>query len=381
MDESVEVKQKRPQEYLSKEFMDELVCLMKKEGTVAAHGRGKVVGFETKKVRYHALVQGFKELKALGFKLQSPKGLQERHVKALAQSWEADGLSSSTISNRLSVFRVFSDWIGKPGMVKRSVDYVVNPNSARRSLVAKSDKSWSTNGVDADALISHVMQFDPYIGIQMKLAKAFAMRQSETVMFKPLLHADLEHGVITIRDGTKGGRERTAVIRTEEQKAVIDECLSRVSRPHQTLSHPDHNLAQAKRRFKYVCERFGITKKDLGVTGHGLRAQNLNDLYEEITGLPSPVRNVGNITLAISQLEHDIARAVVSQTAGHSRLSITGAYIGSERAIKKGRPAIEDRIRALANKRTRTKDEAKELSALIDELFSMNESDKAPLGE
>jgi len=300
MDESVEVKQKRPQEYLSKEFMDELVCLMKKEGTVAAHGRGKVVGFETKKVRYHALVQGFKELKALGFKLQSPTGLQERHVKALAQSWEADGLSSSTISNRLSVFRVFSDWIGKPGMVKRSVEYVANPNSARRSQVAKSDKSWSTNGVDADALISHVTQFDPYIGIQMKLAKAFAMRLSETVMFKPLLHADLEHGVITIRDGTKGGRERTAPIKTDEQKAVIEECLSRVSRPHQTLSHPDHNLAQAKRRFKYVCEKFGITKKALGVTGHGLRAEYLNDLYEDITGLPSPVRNVGNITLAIS---------------------------------------------------------------------------------
>lgn len=377
MDESTDKRNKRPQEYLSNEFMDELVAYMKKQGTRAAHGRGKVVGFETRKARYHTLQQGFKELKAMGFRLPSPTSLQEKHVKALALSWEAAGLSAATISSRLSVFRVFAEWIGKPRMVKRAEDYVANPNNARRSLVAKTDKSWSAKDVDADALIAHVSQFDPYVGIQLKLAKAFGMRKSETVMFKPLQHVDLEHGVITIRDGTKGGRERTAPIKTDEQKLVIEECLSRVSRPSQSLSHPDHNLAQAKRRFNYVCERFGITKKALGVTAHGLRVQNLNDMYEELTGMPSPVRNYGNVTLAISQIEHDLARALVSQHAGHSRVSITNAYIGSGRAIRNGRPAIEDRIRALVGKRTRTKDEANELSALIDEIFSMNAAEKA----
>ncbi|MEL1798181.1 hypothetical protein V2W46_19645, partial [Acinetobacter baumannii] len=86
--------------------------------------------------------------------------------------------------------------------------------------------------------------------------------------------------------------------------------------------HPDHDLKQALRRFTYVLERFGITKNGLGVTPHGLRHQHLNDLYERIAGAPSPVRS-GSLTADIDQLTHDIARARVSQEAGHARLAIS----------------------------------------------------------
>lgn len=103
----------------------------------------------------------------------------------------------------------------------------------------------------------------------------------------------------------------------------------------------------------------------------------LNNLYEEITGMPAPVRRMGSVTMMIDAIEHDIARAIVSQEAGHSRLSISNAYIGSERAVKKGRPEIADRLRALTAKRQLSKAEQSELSDLVEILLSHHDAEKA----
>jgi site-specific recombinase XerC len=368
-----------PTAYLPASFMMELSNLIAIHGKTtnlkrpgAGKAVAKVVGFDTLKARHYALIRSFRELRAMGFKMESPRNLREKHVEALVKGWESNGLSASTITNRLSVFRHFSKWIGKPSLVRESQYYVANPNSVRRTQVAIVDKSWSSTStnVDANVLIGHVSQFDWRVGLQLKLMQCFGLRLREAVIFKPLKSIDQGVGFVSVREGTKGGRERVVSIRTERQKALVEELLSKVSRVNESLSHPDFDLKQSLRRTKYVAEHFGITKNGLGITLHGLRHQYLNDLYFEITGCHSPVRT-GSVSLMISALEHDIARALVSKDAVLAGSDIRNAYIcDDECEVEKGAAIMVDRLRALTNKRNLSTSERAELSVLIEQILS-----------
>ena len=55
------------------------------------------------------------------------------------------------------------------------------------------------------------------------------------------------------------------------------------------------------------------------------RHGNVNDLYESIAGVPSPVLGGGTVA---ADVDH-AARLAVSERAGHSRARASGAYIGA----------------------------------------------------
>ena len=57
------------------------------------------------------------------------------------------------------------------------------------------------------------------------------------------------------------------------------------------------SLKQWENRYNYVLRKFGVTKKALGVTSHGLRHESANLMYEKITGEKSSVRG-GSICIA-----------------------------------------------------------------------------------
>lgn len=352
---------------LAREFFEKLMALWKEHGRAALR-QDKIVSHETMQGRLGHLLLSMRELRGLGFKLSSPYSLNQRHVLALTHSWEERGLSASTIANRISVLRALSIWIGKPGMIRKAEDFVRNPESVKRKQASTKDKSWSAEGIDSDALIGMIEQYDPRVGLQLKLMRAFGLRKKEALMFRPL-KADL--GVaIRVRDGTKGGRERVVFVETAEQRALLDYAKSKVKSVNEHIGHPDLTLAQAVRHFSYVMERFGVTKAGLGITSHGLRHQHLNDLYEKITGVASPVRR-GSLSGEIDKLTHDIARARVSQEAGHARLGISNAYLGALRPVHRTdeEKADLERFRELlARQETLNEDEFAELGRLLKRL-------------
>jgi hypothetical protein len=88
-----------------------LNTVIKAHNKAAATG-GKAVSYATQDARREILEQGFKELRILGFKLPDVRGFKKRHMTALGNMWETKGLSASTIQNRISIFRVFAEWIG-----------------------------------------------------------------------------------------------------------------------------------------------------------------------------------------------------------------------------------------------------------------------------
>lgn len=351
------------QSYLPERLWSELNALVKEHGRKATR-QNKIVGHETTDARRERLVLSFRELRGLGYKLETVHNLQQRHVHALAKSWESRGPSASTIANRISCLRALYIWIGKPGMIQQSSDFVLDPNSVRRQQATTEDKSWSGAGIDIIALISLVEQHDKRVGLQLKLMLAFGLRRKEAVMFRPL-KADMG-GAIRARDGTKGGRERVILIETPGQRKLLDFAKTTVSKVNEHIGHPDLTLEQAIRRFNYVMEKFGITHRALGITSHGLRHQFLSDLYETLTGVPSPVRGT-NVTAEIDQLTHDLARSRVSQDAGHTRLGIANAYIGARRStvLTPEQNANLSRYRDLIAKEELTDNEQKELIELI----------------
>jgi integrase len=351
------------QSYLPERLWNELNALVNEHGRKATR-QNKIVGHETVDARREKLVLSFRELHGLGYKLETVHNLQQRHVHVLAKSWEERGLSASTIANRISCLRALSIWIGKPGMIQKAADFVNDPNSVRRMQATTEDKSWTAAGIDIHAMISLVEQHDKRVGLQLKLMLAFGLRRKEAVMFRPL-QADMG-AAIRVRDGTKGGRERVVLLETAAQRDLIDYAKTTVSKVNEHIGHPDLNLEQAIRRFNYVMEKFGITHRALGITSHGLRHQFLNDLYETLTGVPSPVRST-NVTAQIDQLTHDLARSRISQDAGHTRLAISNAYIGARKntVLTPEQKANANRYRELIAKEELTDSEQKQLIELI----------------
>ena len=315
----------RAQRYLPEAVYAELMSLLEEHGRKATR-QNKIVSHETVDVRKDHLLLALRELRGQGYKLESVYNLRQKHVEALARSWEESGLSASTIANRISSLRALSLWIGKPGMIQKAADYVQNPGTVQRQQATTEDKSWSAAGVDIDAMIGLVEQHDARVGLMVRLMKAFGLRKKEAVMFRPW-KADLGLA-IRVRDGTKGGRERVIPIETEEQRSILELAKTRAKHVNDHIGPPDLNLEQALRRVNYVFEKFGLTKRGLGVTAHGLRHEHLNNLYENLTGVPSPVRS-SSVTATIDRHLHDVARARVSQEAGHNRLNISNAYIGA----------------------------------------------------
>ena len=92
----------------------------------------------------------------------------------------------------------------------------------------------------------------------------------------------------------------------------------------------DQDLKRNLRRLDYVLEKFGITLRERGVTGHGLRHERLNDVYESVAGVPSPVRGGGAVASALDRQ----ARLAVSRLAGHARIRASGAYLGSPSVMR-----------------------------------------------
>ena len=352
----------RVQKHLPERFYSELMELLREHGRKAIR-KNKIIAHETMDARKELLFLSMRELRGLGFKLETPYNLQQRHVMALVKSWEESGLAASTIANRISVLRALSIWIGKPGMIQKAVDFVDDPERVKRQQATTEDKSWSAAGLDIDAMIGLVEQYDARVGLQTRLMKAFGLRKKEAVMFRPL-KADLGLA-IRVRDGTKGGRERVVPIETEEQRQVLALAKSRVKHVNEHIGHPDLTLEQAIRRVNYVFERFGLTKRGLGVTAHGLRHEHLNDLYEQVTGVPSPVRG-GSVVGVLDKHLHDIARARVSQEAGHNRLNISDAYIGARVSVRytKEEKALLARYDHLLAKEELEGEEAAELGRL-----------------
>lgn len=317
----------------------------------------KVVAYATRQARRQGLFRIFALLHKLGYKTR-PQNFGQNHLQALMMYWTGQlvptqsqpavalriprrdkPFSAAYIQQQVSFLRAFAAWIGKPGLVKKAQVYAHDPHLVKRSYCAKVDRSWAANGVDAPAMTERVRLIDQHVATQLRLMVAFGLRRKEAVMFSPdaaevpayalpAKHSSLDSYIsfLRIKRGTKGGRLRFAAIRTEEQVAALAEARALVRNKHGHIGRPGLSLKQSLDLFSNVVRQVGLTKKELGVTPHGLRHQFAGDLYFDITHVRAPVR--GGDALSDRDALQDAYRQVARQL-GHNRPQISNAYLGS----------------------------------------------------
>lgn len=146
----------------------------------------------------------------------------------------------------------------------------------------------------------------------------------EAALLKPHM-ADKEN-YLAVNWGTKDGRDRVVQIQNDYQRDVLQRAKSLLKRNTDSMVPPAYNYKQWKNRYYYICRHVGISRKE-GITSHGLRHERLNEIYQEVTGQLSPIK--GGILAVTDADAHATARQEIAEVAGHSRESISGAYVGN----------------------------------------------------
>jgi integrase len=313
-------------------YINEIRELVETSGHRA--GRRKVgsgvLSLRTQEAREEELIISFRQINNLGFKLESVYGLREKHVSALVKALEHGKYSASTIQNRLSHLRWLCTQIGKAGMIKPAHVYAESPLSVKLVTNAEKDHSWRAAGLIPERMILLIESEDRYVAMQLRLCMVFMLRRRESIMFRPHIADRGDH--IIVEEGTKGGRVRAVPVTTSKQRQVLDQAKQFVG--NAKLAHmgdPNKTLKQNIARFAYVLRKFGLSRDQLGVTAHGLRHEGLGDMFEELAGVPAPVRvnDPAAVLAGADKNRVEFAQKMVAEAAGHSRLAISGAYIGS----------------------------------------------------
>lgn len=297
----------------------------------------KTVSHKTRQERAGFLRRFFRDLSAkAGFRTApDPRNLGQKHLHAMVQVWQRERLAPATIQTYLSFLRGLASWLGKPGFVRPPARYGLSEVEYARHEIAQRDRSWQAQGLDVEAVIAQVAEYDQRVAASMRLMQALGLRRKESITFRPFadVHPFEQTGLppeqrkadnyVWIKG--KGGRVRWIELATGAQLAAVAQAQAVVSGRDAHLGDPTKTLEQNLRRLLYVLEKFGITRCASGATGHGLRHGHCNDLYEDVAGVPSPVRGGGTVSPDVDRA----ARQAVSTRAGHARLRAAGAYIGS----------------------------------------------------
>ncbi|CAN7742913.1 integrase domain-containing protein [Acidovorax sp. LjRoot118] len=295
----------------------------------AAQGRKRSVsaGTETKYVQSITLL--IQTLAAQNIRIQNLPELSQKHLVLVMQEWEARELSASSLATRFSCIARFYGWLGKNLSVKSVKDTLQNPAAGMRQYSAVLPKAWNKVGVDLVRLLPQVEAQCRYSAVYLALAREFGLRVQEAAALRPMAN---DMGVyLHITHGAKGGRGRAVPIETPEQRRVLD-VAKEMAHPRSGLLRPsDRTIKQAIKTFYRVMNKVGITRKQLGVTAHGLRHEYANAIYAAHAGVDAPV----NGGLAPDRQTELNARKVVTENLGHGRLSVTTAYTGSHANIER----------------------------------------------
>jgi integrase len=297
---------------------------------------GKKASERTQTLTKDVLCAAIRRLHDLGYKIQDPKNLGERHIQVLVTDWwYCKKKKIKTIQNDLSRLRVFYAMIGKPGMVGSVHKYLpdVDPELLKVRSAAQTTKSWSGNGIDLVAKFREVDEREPRLGLMLRLELGFGLRREEVLKCNP--HAQDFGQYLQVFPGMgKGGRWRNIPIASTAQRELLDYVKARVPKNKHlgweyTRAGGAASLEQNIRRYENLMASFGFTKADAGVTGHGLRAQFAEN-HALLLGMLPPT--MGGDAGQLNGADLGVLKVKVAQALGHNRPSVTSAYVGSFKA-------------------------------------------------
>lgn len=320
----------------------QLSVFFKEAGPIPARiGRARGTAAATNTTRGDTLFKVLEELRheksRMGIRNLTELG--QAHVVALVRFWVNEGQSAAYIETKTSMLRGWFDLVGRPSTVPIHSEWKrilkekgVDITKLRRTKVAKVDLSWQARGICPEEVIEAVTADDEVVGTMLALEYVFGARVKESWRVCPYMADGGDRG-LHLTDGTKGGRSRWVPVHPNPAIAAIQQDVLRkalavaANHPRRMLYTPDLKLNQMRNRYYTVMRRHGITRKELGVTSHGLRHGFVHGMFEAMAGLPAPVLRAAPVQL-YHQRRDVILQALseISEATGHSRRDIVGAY-------------------------------------------------------
>ena len=300
---------------------------------------GKVSSDRTQALSREVIRECCRRLHKLGYYLTSVEGLQRKHIDALVGSWHAQQMAPKTIQNLFSRVKIFCGWMGKGGIVSSegAIGHLpgVDPAELKVRTYTEKSVSWSGRGIDVYKKIDEALLQDVRHGNMLRMSLAFGLRKKENLKIK-LWRSDKGHCLELDGSVAKNGKFRSIPIDTSSeygrfQRWVLDEA-KKICRKYDALGWPELSFKQSENRYYHLHRKLGITKVDLGVVGHGLRAEFFEN-QAMLRGL-LPVCLGGSPT-QMGKREIERINLEVSRLGGHDDSHTISAYYGSLRRAPK----------------------------------------------
>jgi integrase len=333
---------------LNRSLKVELAKLFK-EHLASPHSRTRVtsnnLSVKTQEHRLMSLMAAFVELRKGGYGIQTPWNLADKHIRYLVNLWVNEKHQSpGTVENKLTYLRTLARWVNKHRLVGDMDAYIERPNGYRRHYVALKDKSWQAANIDFEDVVARLARRDRWVSIQIELQSAFGLRVQESMMLRPVECVRLS-GHLQVIHGTKGGRPRVVPI-TEAWQHEILKRAAHLANPRTLSMIPEPwTLKKWTRHFYTVLEAEGLSRKEKGVTPHGLRHGYLQRLYEAAAGVPAPIKCSDRRP---DPIIHGHAMQQVVEAAGHSLAAKATAYISTFATMERASAPVISREQALA---------------------------------
>ena len=274
--------------------------------------------FKTQRERHYVLQLSATLLDQLGFKRMNSTSLKLKHTQALFKYWHNKGISVGTIKNRMSHLRWWAKQVNKPGAIfKTNKQYYDSAGFEyqKRQYKATENKAKVLEPDDLKKITNE------YTRMSLLLQKHFGLRREESIKFMPS-YADRGDHIVLKGSWTKGGKKRIIVVRTDEQRQVLDAVKEMVRGG--ALIDPQKNYRQQQEIYDAQVQQAGLSKM------HGLRHAYAQQRYFEITGWQCPIAGgpqAKDLTNEQKKVDKH-ARQIISKELGHERLQIVSSYIG-----------------------------------------------------
>jgi hypothetical protein len=252
-----------------------------------------------------------RQLKDAGFRRMHASSLKGKHVEALLNRWQAEGLSAGTLKNRVAVLRWWAEKVGRAGVIPADNDQLGIP---KRAFVTQENKARHLG--DSVERVT-----DPHVRMSLQLQQQFGLRREECIKFQPS-YADRGDRIELKGSWTKGGRSREVPITTAEQRAALDAAHRLAGAGSLIPAHKTY--IQQRHTYDGQSKAAGLTNM------HGLRHLYAQTRYETLTGWKAPAAGgpIAWMLTAAQRAQDAIARQTISHELGHERSQITAVYLG-----------------------------------------------------
>jgi site-specific recombinase XerD len=291
--------------------------------------------FKTRHNHLREATRFVRTLRELGLGVQKWSNITNRHVAAVIQKWQSEGLSVATIKEYASGVRAVATHFGN--------DRIAPDNKAfglgNRVIVSNRDKSVPDSAYQKvlERLIISPEGNDRRVAAQIMLQRELGLRVEESFKFAAS-RAVLSDGRVYVSDGTKGGRDRILQETSANAKAAIEFARTIASQGNTMPSGLTERQWSAI--FYRTIKACGISRNQCGASSHGFRHRFAQEQYQQVTGFAPPCKfptreEFRENALKVAggtfhKLDKD-ARIMLKGALGHGpdRDDVVSVYLGS----------------------------------------------------